>query len=227
MRKRTGVAVAVTLIFLLLLGCAPSTPSPTPSPSPTSPGNDGRPSIYTGFMTPAEGQWAEYVLSIDGQEAHQKMEYIGKDTVDGKNCIGFEMTMSTPGEQQTVLQIWTDASTRQAVKYVMKMGEQVVCMGIAPGDYQAPHTETPDEYDPNLPHISYGRYTTPTGKTIDVAKFTQDQVETWVSSQVPFGMVKVIDRGGKTAMYLYDFGTAGAHRDISKSEMESCMQLVR
>jgi len=43
-----------------------------------------------------------------------------------------------------------------------------------------------------------------------------------VSSQVPFGMVKVINASEETTMYLYDFGTTGAQRDISKAEMENC-----
>jgi hypothetical protein len=180
------------------------------------------PSGYTGFMEPAAGQWAEYVISTDGEESHQNMEYIGQDTVDGKACTGFEMTMS--GQEETIMQIWTETATGQAVKYVVKMGNQVICMNVGQSP-QPPETETPSNYNPNLPNISYGTYITPTGKTVNVAIFALDGGEVWVSSQVPFGRVKVIDGDGKTTTYLYDFGLAGARRDISQAEMENCTQM--
>jgi hypothetical protein len=98
-------------------------------------------------------------------------------------------------------------------------------MDVSQSSYQPPQTGTPSSYDPNLPDMSYGTYTTPTGKTVNVAKFKQQAGEGWVSSQVPIGMVKAIDASGKTTMYLYDFGTSGAHRDISGAEMENCTQV--
>jgi hypothetical protein len=181
------------------------------------------PAGYTGFMQAAEGQWADYVLSGNGEESHQKRECIGQDTVDGKSCIGFEMTTSE--QEEIIMQIWTEAATGQVVKYVVKMEDQVICMNINQSP-ELPGTETPSEYDPNLPDITYGTYTTPTGKTVNVAIFaTTGGGETWVSSQVPFGMVKVVDASEETTMYLYDFGTTGAHRDISKTEMENCQEI--
>jgi hypothetical protein len=180
------------------------------------------PAGYTGFMQAAEGQWADYVLSGNGEESHQKRECIGQDTVDGKSCIGFEMTTSE--QEEIIMQIWTEAATGQVVKYVVKMEDQVICMNINQSP-ELPGTETPSEYDPNLPDITYGTYTTPTGKTVNVAKFAIGGGETWVSSQVPFGTVKVIDDSGETTMYLYDFGMTGAQRDISKTELENCTQM--
>ena len=203
MKKVIGVVVALLLAITL------------------SPACDDTTSGYTGFMAPATGQWAEYVYT-NGEESHLKMEYIGQDTVDGKTCTGFEMTVS--GEEETIMQIWTEDATGQAVKYVVKMGGQVICMDVSQSPYEPPETETPGEYEPDLPDITYGTYTTPTGKTVNVAKFAIDGGETWVSSQVPFGMVKVVDASEETTMYLYDFGTTGAQRDISKTEMENCIE---
>jgi hypothetical protein len=202
-KKVIGVVVALLLAITLLPAC------------------EETPSGYTGFMEPAAGQWAEYVTSTEGEESHQKMEYIGQDTVDGKTCTGFEMTMS--GQEDAIMQVWTETATGQAVKYVVKMGDQVMCMNVGQSP-EPPETETPSEYDPNLSDISYGTYTTPTEKTVNVAKFAIGGGEAWVSSQVPFGTVKVIDNSGKTTMYLYDFGLAGAQRDISKTEMENCIE---
>jgi hypothetical protein len=176
-------------------------------------------------MLPSEGQWVEYVISSDGEEYHQKMEHIGQDTVDGKTCIGFEMTMAMPQQGETIVQMWTDAATHQLVKYVMKTGDQVICMDVSQSPYEPPETETPGQYDPSLPDISYGTYTIPgTGGTVTVAIFDVQGGEVWVSSQVPFGTVKVV-ASGTTTMYLYNFGTSGAQRDISKAEMENCMQM--
>jgi hypothetical protein len=202
-KKVIGVVVALLLAITLLPACDDTT------------------SGYTGFMAPAAGQWAEYVYS-NGEESHLKMEYIGQDTVDGKTCTGFEMTMS--GEEEIIMQIWTEDATGQAVKYVVKMGGQVICMDVSQSPYEPPETETPGAYEPNLPDITYGTYPTPTGKTVNVAIFAVDEGETWVSSQVPFGMVKVVDASEETTMYLYDFGTTGAQRDISKTEMENCIE---
>jgi len=205
-KKVIGVVVALLLAITLLPAC------------------DDTSSDYTGFMAAAAGQWAEYVMSGNGEESHQKMEYIGQDTVDGKTCTGFEMTITDSGEEETIMQIWTEVATGQAVKYVVKMGDEVICMNVGESP-DTPETETPDEFDPSLPDISYGTYTTPTGKTVNVAKFAIDGVEEWVSSQIPFGIVKIIASGGETTMYLYDFGTTGAHRDISKAEMEDCLEI--
>jgi hypothetical protein len=202
-KKVIGVVIALLLAITLLPAC------------------DDTSSSYTGFMAPAAGQWAEYVYT-NGEESHLKMEYIGQDTVDGKTCTGFEMTMS--GEEETIMQIWTEDATGQAVKYVVKMGDQVICMDVSQSPYEPPETETPSEYEPNLPDITYETYTTPTEKTVNVAIFAVDGGETWVSSQVPFGMVKVVDASEETTMYLYDFGTTGAQRDISKAEMENCTE---
>jgi len=101
----------------------------------------------------------------------------------------------------------------------------VICMDVSQSPYEPPETETPGQYDPSLPSISYGTYPVPgSGETVTVAIFDVPGGEVWVSSQVPFGTVKVI-ASGTTAMYLYNFGTSGAHRDISKAEMENCMQM--
>jgi len=203
-KKIIGVVVTLLLAITLLPAC-----------------DDGTSSGYTGFLAPAAGQWAEYVYT-NGEESHLKMEFIGQDTVDGKTCTGFEMTVS--GEEETIMQIWTEDATGQAVKYVVKTGDLVMCMDVSHSPYEPPETETPGTYEPNLPDITYGTYTTPTGKTVSVAKFAIGGGETWVSSQVPFGMVKVVDASEETTMYLYDFGTTGAPRDISKAEMEDCIQ---
>jgi len=224
-RRVFGIVIALLLAIALLPACGPNGGGEGGAGEGGMPPGGGTPSEYTGFMLPSEGQWVEYVMAGEGENLHQKMEYIGQDTVDGKTCIGFEMTMAMPQQGETIMQMWTDAATHQLVKYVMKTGGQVICMDIGQSPYEPPETETPSQYNPSLPDISYGTYTIPgTGGTVTVAIFDVPGGEVWVSSQVPFGTVKVI-ASGTTAMSLYNFGTSGAVRDISKAEMENCMQM--
>ena len=184
-------------------------------------GGGGTQGAYTGFMAAAEGQWADYNIAAAGTESHQIWENIGEDTIDGVSCVGLEMTMP---EQGVIVQIWTNTATQQLVKYVMKAGGQVTCMDIGQAPYEPPETETPGEYAPDLAE-SYGTYEVPaTGETVDVAIFTSEGSEVWVSSEVPFGLVQVIVSGTAT-MSLNNFGTSGAARDISKAEMEDCMPI--
>ncbi len=224
MRRVLGIVIALLLAITLLPACGGGGAGGGGGQEGGGEG-DGAPSEYTGFILPTEGQWVDYVMAGEGEDFHQKMECIGQDTVDGKTCIGFEMTMAMPQQGETIVQMWTDAATHQLVKYVMKTGGQVICMDIGSSSYEPPETETPSQYDPSLPGISYGTYPVPgSGETVTVAIFDVPGGEVWVSSQVPFGTVKVI-ASGTTAMYLYNFGTSGAHRDISKAEMENCMQM--
>lgn len=224
MNKVLGIVVALLLAITLLPACGGGGAGDGGGQEGGGEGG-GTPPAYTGFMQATEGQWVEYVISSDDEEYHQKMEHIGQDTVDGKTCIGFEMTMAMPQQGETIVQMWTDAATHQLVKYVMKTGDQVICMDVSQSPYKPPETETPGQYNPSLPDISYGTYTIPgTGGTVTVAIFGVQGGEVWVSSQVPFGTVKVV-ASGTTTMYLYNFGTSGAQRDISKAEMENCMQM--
>lgn len=225
MRRVFGIVIALLLAITLLPACGGGGGGEGGAGDDGGGGDGGTPPAYTGFMQATEGQWVEYVISSDGEEYHQKMEHIGQDTVDGKSCIGFEMTMAMPQQGETIVQMWTDAATHQLVKYVMKTGDQVMCMDIGQSPYESPETETPSQYNPSLPDISYGPYTIPgTGETVTVAIFDVPGGEVWVSSQVPFGTVKVV-ASGTTTMYLYNFGTSGAQRDISKAEMDNCMQM--
>lgn len=225
MRRVFGIVIALLLAITLLPACGGGGGGEGGAGDDGGGGDGGTPSEYTGFMLPSEGQWVEYVMADEGENFHQKIEHIGQDTVDGKTCIGFEMTMAMPQQGETIVQMWTDAATHQLVKYVMKMEGEVYCIDVSQSPYKPPETETPSQYNPSLPDISYGTYPVPgTGETVTVAIFDVPGGEVWISSQVPFGMVKVI-ASGTTTMSLYNFGTSGAEKDISKAEMENCMQM--
>ena len=231
MKKTLVIVIALLLAITLLPACkgggggggvgnetgGGGTP---PGGNETPPG--GTTAAYTGFMAATAGQWVDYVMAADGEELHQIMENIGEDTVDGENCVGFELTMVG---KDSITQWWWDDVPR-VVKCVRKYTVEVYCFGQPPYPPYKPG-ETPSVYAPDLPDISYGTYTVPgNGETVDVAIFeieTGPGSEVWVSSEVPFGTVKVIASGTET-MSLVNFGTSGAARDISKAEMDDCVQ---
>ncbi len=194
-----------------------------------APGKKTDTELYTGFMEVSDGQWVEYVMESGDVETRQKMKNIGTDTVNGVKSTGFEMEIDSEG-QISIMQVWVDSSTQEPVKYAMKTQDMVMCMDIGSIEEEPPalggEEGTPDDYLPDMPNIVYGTYTTPTGKTVNVAEFISGEGEYWVSSGVPFGMVKMNDMNGETMMYLYDYGLSGAERSISKSEIENCMDLT-
>ncbi|MGB9598173.1 MAG: hypothetical protein ACPL7B_17935, partial [Candidatus Poribacteria bacterium] len=123
---------------------------------------------------------------------------------------------------KVINQIWINKSTGQGVLMVMKdESGKVTKMELTPTTpTDIPTGETPD----NSVKIGTKKYTTPTGKTVEATIYktttTTGEYESWVSSQVPFWEVKAISNG-KVLYELYDFGTSGAVRDISKQEMEN------
>ena len=183
-------------------------------------------SPYSGFMEPSSGQWAEYVFHVAGKTMNQKMECIGEEMVEGKLCLGFETTVDVSG-MRSILQMWIDKSSQSSVKYVIKMNNQVYCMDPTSVNQNPPDVETPDAYKPENMNYTIGEYTVPgNGQTIKVAIFHgAGESETWVSSEVPFGLVKIIDKDGNELMHLENFGLTGAKRDISAEERDNCTTL--
>jgi hypothetical protein len=226
MKKLLGIMALLLLVMALLPACGGGEAGGGSSvPSEVHPSEA---IAYTGFMQAAGGQWVKYAIPTSEGVTYQGLECIGKDTVTGKSCSGFEMNIEA-GAEETIMQIWVDASTQEAVKYVAKYQDQVYCMNQVQQKAPAAGGEegTPQDYRPDLPDIEMGTYTVPgNGKAIKVAKFkSSDGSEAWVSSEIPFGMVQALSPSGQKTMYLYDFGLSGAQRDITKAEMENCTSL--
>ncbi len=84
-----------------------------------------------------------------------------------------------------------------------------------------PKSETPEEYKPeSLGNYKIGTFTTESGKTVKVVIVEKNGDETWLSSEVPYGLVKVV-KDGNAIMVLKDFGS-GSSLEISKSERDNC-----
>ncbi len=238
------VLLFVALLSLSFSGCAQdsgdTSPTTTPTASdhqtatPESTGDSTEGSqgdiyqYYEGYMDLEKGMWSEWETSVNGQKSTNRYIYAGKGTIDGKEAKGFEYGYEMEGQEFTA-QTWTSVSNNNPVKSVVKFQGQVMCYSIP--NTNTPSSETPSDYKPqelaDKPDWTHGTFTTESGKTIDVIKFHETQngkkYEYWVSSEVPFGMVKTV-QDGKTVMELKDFGT-DAELSISLNEVKNCKEM--
>jgi hypothetical protein len=201
------IFIILVAAALLLAGCGSDTVRKT-----------SKPAKYAGFMDLKAGQWAETVTKQGGQNMKTRTEVIesSPDTVKFQIMTEFEGT-------ETLSQFWFDQGSNRVTKFVVKSGNEVMCMDVS---------QMSDDYIPadggafpaEKTGIEHGTYTTPTGKKVTVAKFTSGSGETWVSSEVPFGLVKTMS-AGSTRMSLYDFGTIGAKSRIDKEDIEDCVDM--
>lgn len=246
MKQAVKVAIIVVAIGVVLTGGyflfkKQEIESPTPPSKPeqeqpietTSPEESATPTsklselkkIYQGFKTAKKGDWAEW--KIIGEEGNPIIKYVfvGEDIIDGKRCYGFELSGAFQ-QFAAAGQIWFSKEDNLPIKYVAKTPQGVFC--LPPINYKVqeeatPSPTTPEEYKPeSIIDFNYeiGSFTTESGKTIKVVKIYKEDQEVWVSSQVPFGMVKIISEG-KTRLELKDFGS-GAPTEITKEERENC-----
>jgi hypothetical protein len=204
-------SVVFILVALLFVGCS-SNDNSNPVVSNSNDNTGG-----SGFASMNAGSWADYTLS-DG--SHEKNKYIGVDNYNGTDCYVLEFEMTSNGES-TITQMWLDKSSNKPVLYVMKIGGMVTKMEV-PQNQEIPSGSGTAPV--GSVELGNKKYTTPTGKTVDAIAYkvttTAGESESWVSAQVPFGIVKEL-LNGESQLELYDFGTSGADRGISKQEAEN------
>ena len=179
---------------------------------------DGDGNMAMGFASMKAGSWEEMTNS-DG--SRDRNEFLGTDSYNGTDCYLMEFDTITNGKKETT-QIWISKSASQGVLMVMKdENGKVTKLELTPS---TPQNIPTGDIPVNSTKIGTDKYTTPTGKTVNVTKYKTTtsfgESESWISSQVPFGQVKVLSNG-TVISELYDYGTSGAVRDISKKEMES------
>lgn len=178
---------------------------------------------YTGYMEQKAGQWVEYDLQTEKGAMRQRITYLGLETIEGVQALGYEVRTDFQGAT-SFAQIWMDDSMR-GVKYASKEQGIVICnnaSGNMQGLYAMGAAGTPEEFDPaGKPSVE--EYTTISGKTIEVAKYTSSDAETWVSSYVPFGLVRAVNKEtGIVVLTLYDYGIIGGERTITKEDLGNC-----
>jgi hypothetical protein len=204
---------------------APDTSSATSSTlAPIDPQTQG----YTGYMEPKGGHWAEYDLQTETGAIRQRITYLGTETLEGVLARGYEvLTSQMDANDSTLIQLWIDEQVK-VVKYATREEGNVICKE-APGNLQGLYAMgaagTPEEFNPSG-NPSVETYTMPDGRMIDAAHYAGSDAETWVSSNVPFGLVKAVDKKrGVTVLSLYDYGTSGRDRSISKEELSGCKRM--
>ncbi|WP_201352881.1 hypothetical protein [Hydrogenimonas urashimensis] len=196
-------------------------------------------SNYTGFKELKKGEWAILVMKMGkGSKMKEKLIYLGEAKIDGKPAYGVEIIIDNPQMRGFggVSQIWMDKKSDEEIKMVMQQGPQLMCMSMNMAgmmqQQEKPMTKTPEAYSPEKPALRFGTYTTPTGKKVHVAVYKSQkgdlpdanaEGEIWVSSETPFGIVKMVSNG-KTVMYLEDFGK-GAKPRIPVSKAIQCQPM--
>ncbi len=184
-------------------------------------------SPYTGFMKLSKGAWAKYEIYGQTHPFTLTTKYLGTTIYKGKKVNVVETEMKVDN-MEVVTQYWSAIGNDSLLKKVItKTPNGVSCfeeemIGTIYKD-QAPgyHTTTPKRFNPKKPNITYATYTLPNGKKIKAAIFKEDDTEVWVSSQVPFGIVQIKEKG-KVVMKLIDFGLFGAKAKISLKEAKMC-----
>jgi hypothetical protein len=193
---------------------------------------------YTGFLKPNQGAWSEVVfINEDNAENLQRSVYLGEKNIDNISAYGIEMESIDSNDKSAITQVWFDKESNEIIKIVSKLkGEnEVVCIDdslmrvfIPSFDSLLPAVKTPVQYG-SIHKYTYGTFITETGKTIQTAKFIdENNMEVWLSSEVPFGIVKIIDRNsesGEIMAWLQDFDLSGAEAKISESEMLNCEKI--
>lgn len=170
---------------------------------------------YHGFKKPKKGEWIDMVINNSRMQLHQKILFLGNTTMNKKTVYGIEMKTQP---MQIIMQSWAQKKEEGGamVKAVMRMGGQLICIsGDDPSMQEKmgkiPDINTPETFDPRKHKPTrYTTYTTPTGKKVSIAIYKTDgKGETWVSSEVPFGIVKMTDNNGQLIAHLHDFGNDG------------------
>jgi hypothetical protein len=194
------------LLSLLAAGCS--------GKEPAAPQNEAEePAGYSGFMELKAGMWSEMNVKSGTATSIMRTELIENSPSESR----FQVTTNAGG-RETVSQIWIDRNTGRPTRYAVKSGNTVSC----PDASKVPKSQLPANADlyPENPSLETGMYSSE-GKKVSYVKFAKSGTETWVSSEVPFGVVKVVS-AGKTIMSLHDFGIIGAKSMISEKEISGC-----
>ena len=124
-----------------------------------------------------------------------------------------------------ITQLWAEKATGESVLYVMKQGTLLIKLDVSQDPEEAAYVVGSEEDDSSdVVKVRVESYTTLTNKTVEATVYQENGDENWISSEVPFGLVKSISNG-EVDSKLYDFGSSGATRSISKEEAENAEAL--
>jgi hypothetical protein len=196
---------------------------------------------YLGFIPAKAGQWAEYVV-VTPTSNIARHECIGEEEVDGKACLGFEVTEEYKTFDEVLLQLWMDVDTAEVVKGVVEISGMPGIYCLAPDQIetllpmdswpQLGGYKTPLELRPELgytlakfPEDVYPSNTVFEGE-LDIAVFAVENGSmTCVSSELPFGFVYRKNTAGQIIDHIGSYGFTGAERSITAEQRDTCKVL--
>ena len=212
------------------------------SPAPTT-------EYYLGFMPAKAGQWADWVI-VCPQLYTMRIECIGKETINGKECMGFEVSgrsknLETGSPTDVLLQLWRDVDTGELVNAVAEIDDMpgLHCLSLNQVKALLPQEfwpslggdKTPAEVLPTsgytlakFPREVYPQFTGFEHGELDTARFRlPDGSVRFVSSQIPFGWAYCADSAAVKDIieHLFSYGFTGAERSITAMERDNCMEL--
>ena len=219
MRTFTVLSITFILTACLLAGCGGDDDDDSDIILPDDSyivGPDEADGVYLGLTSIKAGSWATYT----GSEGEQyTLEYHGTDTYDGKSCFVIELEIGS-GAGAVITQLWAEKATGESVLYVMKQGALLIKLDVSQVPEEAGYVVESEEDDSSdAVKVRVESYTTPTNKTVEATVYLENGDESWISTEVPFGLVKST-YNGEVDSELYDFGSSGATRSISKEEAE-------
>jgi len=215
------LSIALLLLAFLFIGCDDK--NENGNNNIIGPG--GVPGSGYGGL-PAAGAWSEH--NFHKEPARYRMESIGVDTLEGRECLIYEYEVTESGVK-TIIQMWFDRSTIQLAFIFMKQGAKVIRMDLL--GYQDTANMVSEQSAPvGSQMIGQNKYTTPTGKTVSTIEYRQinslgQTIDLSVSAEVPFNQVFTKENGALTTS-LYDFNKIGAIRDISLQEAQNAELLT-
>ncbi|MFC1715368.1 hypothetical protein ACFL6S_16995 [Candidatus Poribacteria bacterium] len=212
MRTLTIFSITIILMACLFAGCGGDDDDDDVI------GPDGADGVFMGMTSMTAGSWSEHT-DLEGNR--YKMEFHGTDTYNGRDSFVMEFDMESDGGTVTS-QVWIEKSTGESVLYVMKQGALIIKLDVSqvPEVVDDVSDSEGDDTSDDTVKVGTETYTTPTGKSVEATVYRDSSGESWISAEVPFGMVKSIS-DGEVDSELYDFGSSGATRDISKEEAEN------
>ena len=162
------------------------------------------------------GAWVEYKIYTFSGTRKDRLEYIGTDTYEGRECYVIEYDEDTTMDEG-IEQIWIDKATGEVVLSALDEDGEIFVTNFG---------LVPDPIDSMLIVLAYGQesgtelYVTPTGKTADSTVYKFDSDEIWISDDIPFRLVKsLVD--AEVDMALYNYADSGAERNITRADIEN------
>ena len=230
--KKTFAVLAMLLVATVLASGCTQQPVPANNGGEEQEQNQPPQNVFQPLAT-QPGSWAKVALTTTSAKPVEfTYKYVEK-TLGAVVYTGME-TETVSGSSLVMWEKGKDTSTPGTKIYSLsKFGQITLCNSLTTAPDKMPVLSDPYEKPASgVTQLGTGTYTTPTGKSVTVAKYLTSiggiTGEYWYSSQVPFVLVlsetnmTVADKEITSKMELQDFGTSGAISAFTDKDFENC-----